>query len=68
MVVALAIYIGYSIGYFIVQAFFQVVFWTVYLLGMALFAILKYTKKIVEWTVKLLAILLSLAYTKACLM
>ena len=64
MIVALAAYIGYCIGYFIIQ----VVFRTLLLMGMALFIMLKYIVKMIVWVAKVLGIIASLAYTKAYLL
>mgnify|MGYP000195935717 FL=1 len=64
MIVALAAYIGYCIGFFIIQ----VVFRTLLLMGMALFVMLKYSVKMIVWTGKLLGIIASLVYTKAYLL
>ena len=64
MIVALAAYIGYCIGFFIIQ----VVFRTLLLVGMALFVMLKYSVKMIVWTGKLLGIIASLVYTKAYLL
>ena len=53
-------YIGYCIGSFIMQ----MLIWTITLIGMAIFYILKYGKRLVEWTVKFIVLLISLVYTK----
>lgn len=58
--ITLMAYIGYCIGSFIMQ----MLIWTITLIGMALFYILKYSKRLVEWTVKFIVLLISLVYTK----
>ena len=64
MIFALAAYIGYCIGYFMIQ----VVFKTLLLIGMALFVMLKYSMKMIFWTAKVLGIIVSLVFTKACIL
>lgn len=58
--ITLMAYIGYCIGSFIMQ----MLIWTITLIGMTLFYILKYGKRLVEWTVKFIVLLISLVYTK----
>lgn len=57
-------YIGYCIGSLIMQ----ILIWTVTLIGTALFYVLKYGKRLIEWVVKFIALLVSLAYTRACIL
>ncbi len=64
MIIALAAYIGYCIGFFTIQ----VVFRTFMLIGMALVVILKYSVKVIVWSAKYLGITASLAFTRACIL
>lgn len=64
MIFALAAYIGYCIGYFMIQVVFKMLL----LIGMALFVMLKYSVKMIFWMAKVLGIIVSLVFTKACIL